>query len=1437
MTRPFDDLVRDRTGSDFVERGWLHERIERLLATDDGRVVLVTGEPGAGKTSLLAGLARSRSDWLRYFVRRDSRTALAGGDVQSFLLSIGHQLAHQRPEIFRQDRLEIVVTQHIETVEAGGRAVGIRIADLTASPFHRTATLALEQRVATVAGSVSGVEIGTANLEPRLLEPDNLAHLALIGPAEVLLAEDPDARIVVLVDALDELAAEHASLLRWLAHGPELPRNVRLVLTSRPHAALQPLRSARAGRLREVVIDPASREVVDDLAGYAEHALGTEAITAAALAAGRDPERLRQDVVRRAAGNFLYLATYARALADAASADGDDVLLARLLSSTDLPPGLGGLYAFFVATAHAELDRLGMLEVRDPTGAADRLTPAWEGVGQPVLGVLTVAREPVTVEELTALGGIRVWPGAVRNVVARLRWLLDVRGDRVAFYHASVGEFLADGHSDHAVDVLEWHERIVRRYRGAAASWADVDWSTVDRYGLTHLAEHAVRSRAAVADEAAELVCGGLRRAMRRGLGSDRHFLRLLDLVTERVVDRFPLTTGLPTVLYLGVVRRQVLRGMRGLAPAVLGLLARLGRTEEALEHLAALPPSMQQFEAALAIAEHGPPHRADLLELVAETALTVPADELQRLGEGQHPVKRAALALAPHDLGRALRLWERGNATDRHGAQVPDPVYRAAAEATGDLDTARELVASIRTGRAGTYLDLAASAEPAEVPELLRLAEASLPDAPLADQLRDRARLAATAPSEAAGRHLAALRAAVERDTDEPHERTKGVVEAAAALAEHHRATAVALLDLLDAAELNGHVDTAFLRAATLWVELGEPDRARALLSRLITWNDTVWTRVRASTVVTRFDPAAALRMIEHAHATIGPHDPSQGMLNRIFRESGLRTVAVELARYDPRRAVAVANEMATVGWSAVDDDRYSTLARIAHDRLDAGDADTARTILTGILRSAELAPPLVDEQQPGPYRPVTDGQPAERPRSPRDLAESMPFLYNHTRDWRFLSERRFYRDPADLIRAMAPGSWSNGSPYCLARTIRVLAEAIADRDPRYAAALVDALTHDGERAIGIAALFRSAAGAGMIELAEQLWSEFPRALADIRPFEWLVDDQDDYAFAYVRPDHRALFEAAIRLIPYEADTGLRLLGDAGTGYLRHAFQMSFVTYASGAYAASVLRGTPVYPLFRDMHEMALPGPPRPDDTDPLLLIAHARVAFHEFLIAPRRPRTAAAAAATRIDDPIYAAAVDLVSPTDGEPITDAFVRRVRALLPGELLPAAAGLVAFAAELWPDDDRVRGLAAEVVTASEGRGAQRVVALLPLATSPALGGLVDPIELLAEAQRLPDDPFTRVEQDEAITRLFPVLVGLRPPSVALRLLHDSVQENWSRAMALLEHAADPLVAALGVDLPGRLTAAIRRGLACASPDDTAPPEIDGVRTDQATLRW
>ena len=61
-------------------------------------------------------------------------------------------------------------------------------------------------------------------------------------------------------------------------------------------------------------------------------------------------------------------------------------------------------------------------------------------------------------------------------------------------FHPSVAEFLAGDAArsapDLGIDGREWRRRVVRAYRGGAASWAEVDWTRVDDYGLLHLPGH-----------------------------------------------------------------------------------------------------------------------------------------------------------------------------------------------------------------------------------------------------------------------------------------------------------------------------------------------------------------------------------------------------------------------------------------------------------------------------------------------------------------------------------------------------------------------------------------------------------------------------------------------------------------------------------------------------------------------------------------------------------------------------------------------------------------------------------------------------------------------------------------------------------------------------------------------------------------------------------
>jgi len=108
---------------DFAARPWLETTLETALAGDPC-VTMLLGAPGAGKTVVMASLARRHPGWLRYFIRRDSREPLSSGDGRSFLFTIGHQFAALHPDLFQSSGVEIDVNQEIDTLQTGGTRHG-----------------------------------------------------------------------------------------------------------------------------------------------------------------------------------------------------------------------------------------------------------------------------------------------------------------------------------------------------------------------------------------------------------------------------------------------------------------------------------------------------------------------------------------------------------------------------------------------------------------------------------------------------------------------------------------------------------------------------------------------------------------------------------------------------------------------------------------------------------------------------------------------------------------------------------------------------------------------------------------------------------------------------------------------------------------------------------------------------------------------------------------------------------------------------------------------------------------------------------------------------------------------------------------------------------------------------------------------------------------
>ncbi|MGQ0775856.1 MAG: hypothetical protein ACT4NY_15795 [Pseudonocardiales bacterium] len=1446
----FDEVVTAYTGPEFVERPSLQQRIHEFLGAESGQYLLITGEPGAGKTSLLAGMARDHRDWLRYFVRRDSRTVLAGGDVQSFLLSIGYQLARSRPDLFQPERLEVVVRQRVESLQPGGRVTGIRIDDLVVSPFYREAVLRLDQEVTDVAGSLVGVDIRRAQIEPRLLEPTNLTYLALIDPATALLAADPTATIVIAIDAVDEVLGntESVNLIDWLSRCPLLPANVRLIVTSRPNPGLGLLRSARAGQLTEIHIDPRSREVTDDLLRFSWCALGGLADTALDRDGDPPPDEFVRQAARHAAGNFLYLATYARALTDAVEKNDHD-LISQMVRFRDVPAGLVGLYTFFMDNIWTDITRLGLLETRDPTSVEGSRALAWEGVGEPILGILTVAEDTLNLHQVIRLGGIRVWPRTVTGILSRFRWLLDIRDDRMRFFHSSIGEFLASDlaqreHPEWAVAEDEWHERIVHAYRGDAATWAEIEWDNVDHYGLVHLAEHLTRCRPGVAATVADLPSRGLRAASRQSFGTDRHFLRLLEIATEHVIGKLPFAQALPAMLFLAVTRRQVLRSSHSLPPAALGLLARRGRTAEALEHVHALRPSWQQFDAVLEILKHIPegeadsPRRRELVELLVEISLTVPPPSEAISPPRQQAARQAAVQLAPYDLDRALRLWDRAPALRIwDDTSCPDAVYQAAANATS-ARTAIGIVARMRAERASAYLDLAdRSSSEGEAPELWRLAEECLDATAPAQRLVCRARLAIAwrtlDPRRAQHHREVILDKALPTAKEQVQEIVPGWVQAAAVLAGKDNAAAAELLGRLDAIEIDGRIDNCMLEAAELWLKLGYSAQTSALLDRVLCWSNTNLISLQVAAVLDRFDPPAAARLVDQVEERIQPADPAGGVMSTMRHDGDLQSLVDHLLERDPDRAETAARRIISTTWSDFHEakqhwpHRYTALVDVAHSYLAHGRVQDADRLLTEVLQRAQ-APVSLDDEKPNPIFQSTQAPSAlSRPDDWKDV--SIPYWFNIQQDWNVACRLTLFQQPADALRAMLPTPGSLGNPYSWARSLRTFAEEIARQEPDTALDLVRAISDPAERVVGVAAVLADAVHRNDTAREQSLWTEFTTSLNQITPYRWIADPGDDSQFAYLRPDHRARFEAAVRIVPLNADYGLAMLRSRNLSFLEYVFLLGFQGWASDSHTVRVARGMPPVPVYQHVHDRSVQSQPAQDVFSNVLL---AHVLANETLICALQRRTPPRRAAGAVPDPLYAALAQVKSMADGLPTSQEWLAVIRNALNTPELPAAAAVITFAIKIGRlPEDVAKHLCDEVIAAARNNSSLNPdlhgLALLQLISAPSVASLVDVPALVEEVFQLRSRCEGHLGDAPLLKQLFPALVTHRPVD-ALRLLSDAV-DAWREAAALLEYAAPVLVQSGGAGVPGELHRAIVRAMECSIPDGAKLPDVvDGV---------
>jgi tetratricopeptide (TPR) repeat protein len=607
----------------FVERHWLKKQVEEKLADPNCRFLLLTAEPGAGKSAFMAWLAHQHPNWCRYFIRRDQRTLLGDPGAHSFLLQIGFQLASTYPHLFNQEQVKITVAQRISQAE-GSEIVGAEIEKMFASPFYQKVVQIQQEVTRNQDNTVVGIRIGEWYADNRSLPLTNLQFMALFDPATVMLKQER-CQIVVLVDALDELRYRdpELSLLKWLADCPELPANLRFVITSRPDdALLNNFRGTQQSHIRELRIEEEDPEVEKDLTRYAHLLVETQPKVQEALAGmNRDADTFSSQAVKKANGNFGYLDTISRAV-DQAIQQGQDDLLQEVLKLSQLPSNLQELYAFFLGKIKEKFGNQS-IKIEDAEGEI-QYVKAWSDVYKPILGVLAVAREPLSLAQIQKLGSIQAEFDYLTEAIESLRQFLDRLENCYRLYHSTLPEFLTSPktkeNADYSycyVDALKQNQRIVNYYRGKTPTWRDVDWNDhkkVDDYGLRHLAVHlytliqiAITTEKeeqlkTYRKELYELICKSFMLAKFARFGSDQPFAEDVQLTIATAQSESPLNLAQE-------VRSRLLHATLGslatdVHPEVIGALVKAGEVRKAEGYVTLMQAAEKQSKAYLLLGE-----------------------------------------------------------------------------------------------------------------------------------------------------------------------------------------------------------------------------------------------------------------------------------------------------------------------------------------------------------------------------------------------------------------------------------------------------------------------------------------------------------------------------------------------------------------------------------------------------------------------------------------------------------------------------------------------------------------------------------------------------------------------------------------------------------------------------------------------------------------
>jgi len=446
----------------FTGRTWLLPKLLQWWEGGGERLFLLTGDPGSGKSMIVAWLAGLGPPPEDVSARAELARLREAVKAVHFCQAASRNIA---PRAFA----ESIANQLTGAVAGFGDALAATLAERV--------SIVGTARAGTAAPGSNLTGVGIGRIDLGSLGDEFSFDRAFTEPLKKLYATGHTEPMLLVVDALDEAQTYTGVTVPYLlSRLVDLPPSVRILATTRDEPEV--LVFFRSIKPVDLILDAGPN--IDDVQTYAAQRLTK-------LATVDDGKRndFAKRLSKQSGGVFLYAAMVL------------DELLARPLrafpdlDTYPLPDGLSGIYHDFLVR------ELGV----------GRGLQRWTELYEPLLGLIAVAQgEGLTTQQLTAIIGkdIRVALLATKQYLAG-----ELPDGPFRPFHKSFADFLLEEKNvDFHIDAAERHKAIAGYYQ-FLRDGVPV-WKKWDDYGLlyvaTHLAESSLAKRGGDPDQVEKLV-------------------------------------------------------------------------------------------------------------------------------------------------------------------------------------------------------------------------------------------------------------------------------------------------------------------------------------------------------------------------------------------------------------------------------------------------------------------------------------------------------------------------------------------------------------------------------------------------------------------------------------------------------------------------------------------------------------------------------------------------------------------------------------------------------------------------------------------------------------------------------------------------------------------------------------------------------------------